>query len=68
MKLVNTKTGLPITLGDQVRTLRGAMARLVWADPPRKPQHSGYVYLLLTGRTSCVEFCPNVIGAEWVEN
>ena len=69
MRLVYTKTGLPVTLGDAV-VVDGKPHRVVYFRQPHKASSSGHVTICRSsdrlGREQR-EYYVSVIGAEWIE-
>lgn len=62
MKLINTTTGKPIAIGDEVTTFRGESMILTGFAPPTHPASTGRVYVKTPGGFD-VGFFPGVIGA-----
>jgi hypothetical protein len=67
MRLIYTKTGEPVRLGDHVETFRGERAILLGMSEPHKPSSTGRVYIQLEESKASREFFPSVIGADWIE-
>jgi len=65
MKLVNTKTGIELKVGDFVGTFRGEKMMLTgWAEP-RHPGSSGRIYVVPVDFP--LEYFPGVIDAAFVK-
>lgn len=64
MKLIETKTGRELKIGDAVTTFRGESAILKGMRPGGVGS-TGRVELQLAGAKGAGEFFPSVIGAEW---
>lgn len=65
MKLVYTKTLLPVKEGDEVKTRTGHVVTVVGWRKPHKPSSTGRVCVQYENRQS--EFFPSVIEAHWIE-
>ena len=67
MRLVYTKSGEEVKVGDVVETSRGEKCTVKYFRPPHKPSSSGKVTVQLEGHEHCSEYYVSVIGAEWIE-
>jgi len=67
MKLIYTKTGLPVQVGDIADTGRGEMVEVDYFRPPHKPSSSGKVSVTTVNTDQRSEYYVGVIGAEWIE-
>jgi hypothetical protein len=68
MKLVYTKTGELVRLGDKVTLSDGTEAVVTFFAPPHKPSSSGKISVKWGGNeSSWSEFYVSVVGAEWIE-
>lgn len=71
MILIDSKTRLPLKVGDKVKTFRGEPGKLLAVYPPRSIASSGHVSVRLD-KEAPEQFWNNywnavVIGAEFVE-
>jgi hypothetical protein len=69
LRLVDEKTGKPITIGDLVTTFRGETGNLVGAEPPTTSGSTGRVRVQLVGATgegSIRSWFSGVIRAKFV--
>lgn len=66
MRLIYTKTGGPVQLGDVVQ-LDGEMHTIVSFRPPHKPSSSGKITLKAQGAQYESEYFVGIIGAKWVD-
>lgn len=65
MRLVYTKTGKPVNVGDRV-TVRNEICTVDYFREPHKPSSEGKVTVRLT-EDMRREYYVSVIGAEWIE-
>ena len=68
MKLVDTKTGREIRIGDVVKTFRGEDAKVLGWSEPRHSASTGRVDVFLIDAGYRQEFFPGVINARIVDN
>lgn len=61
MRLVYSKTGKPVRVGDEV-TVSGVVSRIESCPPPHKPDSSGRVFL-----SNGANYYVSLIGAEWID-
>jgi hypothetical protein len=64
MILVDEKTRLPLKLGQQVKTFRGTVGRLVGMSIPTREWSTGRVVLQVNGHENA--YLPGIIGAKWI--
>ena len=70
MKLVYTKTGTEVKVGDVVEIAHGQKVKVTYFCEPHKPSSSGKVSVQYFGYPEgegTMEYFVNVIGAEWIE-
>lgn len=68
MKLVYLATGLPVKIGDKVRTSREADCTVSFFREPHKPSSEGHVTVLFEGDPrQSAEYYVSIIGAKWVD-
>lgn len=70
MRLVNTKTGQELAIGDKVTTNDGEVGTLVDITKPKHGGSTGRVAVKLDGAADpnwTNYWYPNVVNAEWIE-
>jgi len=67
MRLVYTKTGEEVKVGDRVTLRTGVNGAVHYFTPPHKPASSGFVIIKEEPDGFMSEFYVSVIGAEWIE-
>lgn len=66
MKLIYTKTELPVKPGDIVNGPCATKLTVVdWEEPPSQSDHPGYVYT--TGPDGAQRYYPRVFGMRWLQ-
>ena len=64
--LVNAKTGVEVSVGDEVVTFRGDKCVLSGGRPPAHSASTGRVYVKANPDGYAAEYFPSVVGAKWV--
>lgn len=67
MRLIYTKTGKEVTIGDLVTLNDGDVAEVSFFRKPHKPSSGGKVSVTYPDKDWQHEFFVSVIGAEWIE-